>query len=67
MRSRKNMSHEFDQGYHNEPFRTLCASYPGEDTYPRSEFRVEWGPIFHRGRLDRSAKVPCNWTGSCPT
>ena len=40
------MSHEFDQGYHNEPFRTLCASYPGEDTYPRSEFRVEWGPYF---------------------
>ena len=51
------MSHEFDQGYHNEPFRTLCASYPGEDTYPRSEFRVEWGPIFHRGRLVGSAKV----------
>lgn len=51
------MSHEFDEGYHNEPFRTLCMSFPGEDIYPQSEFHVEWGPIFHRGRLNGSAKV----------
>jgi hypothetical protein len=25
--------------------------------YPPEDFRVEWGPIFHRGRLDGSAKV----------
>lgn len=51
------MSIEFDEGYQNEPFRTLCTRFPGDDIYPRSEFRVEWGPIFHRGRLDGSAKV----------
>jgi hypothetical protein len=27
------------------------------DVYPSSQFRVEWGPIFHRGRLDGSARV----------
>jgi hypothetical protein len=25
--------------------------------YPPKDFRVEWGPIFHRGRLDGSARV----------
>jgi hypothetical protein len=25
--------------------------------YPPSQFRVEWGPIFHRGRLDGSVRV----------
>jgi uracil-DNA glycosylase len=25
--------------------------------YPAADFRVEWGPIFHRGRLDGSARV----------
>jgi uracil-DNA glycosylase len=51
------MIHEFDQGYSQEPFRTLCSKFPGQDAYPQSRFRVEWGPIFHRGRLDGSAKV----------
>ena len=51
------MTHDFDQGYSLEPFRTLCTKYPGEDAFPRSHFRVEWGPIFHRGRLDGSARV----------
>lgn len=48
---------EFDPGYHCEPFRTLCADYPGPETYPPSRFRVEWGPIFHRGRLDGTARL----------
>ena len=47
----------FDKGYCSEPFQTLCFNYPGVDAYPQSLFRVEWGPIFHRGRLDGSAKV----------
>lgn len=51
------MSHSFDPGYFAEPFRTLCAEYPEADVYPASQFRVEWGPIFHRGRLDGSARV----------
>ena len=51
------MSHPFDPGYGDEPFRTLAQEYPGEDVYPPSQFRVEWGPIFHRGRLDGSARV----------
>jgi hypothetical protein len=44
-------------GYVAEPFASLVADYPGDDVYPASDFRVEWGPIFHRGRLDGSARV----------
>ena len=51
------MTHPFDPGYGNEPFQTLCADYPGTDVYPPERFRIEWGPIFHRGRLDGSARV----------
>jgi hypothetical protein len=51
------MTHPFDPGYGAEPFRTLCEDYPGGDVYPPADFRVEWGPIFHRGRLDGSARV----------
>jgi uracil-DNA glycosylase len=50
-------SHQFDPGYVQEPFRSLCENYPGEETYPADDFRVEWGPVFHRGRLDGSARV----------
>jgi hypothetical protein len=49
--------HEFDPGYADEPFRSLAADYPGEEVYPAADFRVEWGPVFHRGRLDGSARV----------
>jgi uracil-DNA glycosylase len=48
---------EFDAGYGDEPWRTLCAEFPGEDVYPPADFRTEWGPIFHRGRLDGTARV----------
>jgi uracil-DNA glycosylase len=48
---------DFDAGYGDEPFATLCRSYPGPETYPPRDFRVEWGPVFHRGRLDGSARV----------
>lgn len=51
------MPQPFCSGYAEEPFRTLCAEFPGEDAYPRAQFRVEWGPIFHRGRLDGRARV----------
>ena len=51
------MAHTFDPGYFVEPFRTLCAEYPESDVYPATQFRIEWGPIFHRGRLDGSARV----------
>ena len=51
------MPHPFDPGYVAEPFLTLCAEYPEADVYPPDQFRVEWGPIFHRGRLDGSARV----------
>lgn len=47
---------DFCAGY-PAPFKTLCESYPGEDVYPPADFRTEWGPIFHRGRLDGSARV----------
>ena len=51
------MSHSFDLGYFVEPFLTLSQNYPEADVYPLDQFRVEWGPIFHRGRLDGSARV----------
>jgi len=51
------MTHDFCPGYSAAPFDALVADYPGEDIYPLKDFRVEWGPIFHRGRLDGSAKV----------
>jgi uracil-DNA glycosylase len=47
---------EFCPGY-PAPFDALVADYPGEDVYPNADFRIEWGPIFHRGRLDGSARV----------
>ncbi len=51
------MAHPFDPGPVAEPFRSLAQAYPGAETYPADSFRVEWGPIFHRGRLDGSARV----------
>ena len=51
------MQHPFDPGYFEEPFRTLVLEYPEADVYPFNQFRMEWGPIFHRGRLDGSARV----------
>jgi uracil-DNA glycosylase len=47
----------FDPGYAEEPWQGLAADYPGADVYPAADFRIEWGPIFHRGRLDGSARV----------
>jgi uracil-DNA glycosylase len=49
--------HEFDPGPAFQPFRDLCADYPSTDVYPPADFRTEWGPIFHRGRLDGSARL----------
>ncbi len=51
------MTHTFDPGYCDEPFRSLASEYPGADVYLPDQFRVEWGPIFHRGRLDGSARI----------
>ena len=39
------------------PYDVLAASYPDATVYPPAAFRVEWGPIFHRGRLDGTAKL----------
>jgi hypothetical protein len=51
------MARGFDPGYGAEPFRSLVADVPGAPDYPAADFRLEWGPIFHRGRLDGSARV----------
>jgi uracil-DNA glycosylase len=48
---------DFCPGYVKAPFKALAADYPDEVAYPLADFRVEWGPIFHRGRLDGSARV----------
>src|SRR6478609_2370304 len=59
--------HQSCAGYASEPFASLVAGYPGEDVYPQADFRTEWGPVFHRGRLDGSARVlvlgqdPATW------
>ena len=47
----------FDAGYCDQPFRTLCEAAPTEAVYPAERFRLEWGPIFHRGRLNGTARV----------
>ena len=51
------MSIPFDPGYASEPFASLVRDYPGDDIYPQADFRTEWGPVFHRGRLDGTARV----------
>jgi len=51
------MKPSFDPGYVAEPFVSLCNRYPDSSVYPRDKFLVEWGPSFHRGRLDGSARV----------
>ena len=51
------MKHDFDPGYGRTPYRRLVSDYPDESIYPIEHFRVEWGPIFHRGRLDGTARV----------
>lgn len=53
----RNRAQFFDPGYRDQPYRELCENYPRDPVYPLSDFRVEWGPIFHRGRLDGSARV----------
>ena len=47
----------FDPGICQEPFVTLCDEAPDPSVFPSGSFRVEWGPIFHRGRLDGGASV----------
>jgi uracil-DNA glycosylase len=39
------------------PYDELVATYPGVEVYSGADFRTEWGPIFHRGRLDGSARI----------
>jgi uracil-DNA glycosylase len=51
------MTIDFDPGYVKNPWARLAREYPDESVYPLKDFRVEWGPIFHRGRLDGTAKV----------
>lgn len=49
----------FDPGICLEPFVTLCEQAPDQLVYPFDAFRIEWGPIFHRGRLDGTARILC--------
>jgi uracil-DNA glycosylase len=48
---------DFDPGPVEEPFASLARRYPGADAYLPKDFRIEWGPVFHRGRLDGSARL----------
>lgn len=48
---------EFCPGYAKAPWRTLVNEVPGDDVYPPDSFRTEWGPMFHRGRLDGTARA----------
>jgi hypothetical protein len=51
------LTHRFCPGYSTTPFKHLVGEYPGEEIYPPKDFRTEWGPIFHRGRLNGTARV----------
>ncbi len=51
------MGVDFDPGYVRARYRKLVSDHPDASVYPLSDFRVEWGPIFHRGRLDGTARV----------
>ena len=51
------MKRDCDPGYGRAPYRRLVADFPDESAYPIDDFRVEWGPVFHRGRLDGTARV----------
>jgi len=51
------MSTPFDPGYGQEPFRTLVRDVPDSTVFPTKDFRTEWGPVFHRGRLDGTARL----------
>jgi uracil-DNA glycosylase len=51
------MSVLFDPGYGQEPFRTLVQDVPSVDVFPTKDFRTEWGPVFHRGRLNGTARL----------
>jgi len=33
------------------------SDYPDESVLKVDDFRLEWGPVFHRGRLDRTARI----------
>ena len=48
---------EFCEGYERQPFRSLCQRYPTLPEYHPESFLVEWGPVFHRGRLDGTARI----------
>ncbi len=53
------ITQDFDRGYVSAPFTTLAETFPANaaDEYPETDFRTEWGPIFHRGRLDGTARI----------
>ncbi len=51
------MPTSFCPGYAAEPYASLVRDYPGDPTYPTAAFRTEWGPVFHRGRLDGTARL----------
>ena len=57
MHTLQGVEREFDSGYHRRAYRRLVADHPDESVYPIESFRVEWGPVFHRGRLDGTARV----------
>jgi uracil-DNA glycosylase len=50
------MAHSYCPGYAGA-FAALVDKHPDDAVYPRANFRVEWGPVFHRGRLDGSARI----------
>lgn len=45
-------THASCPGYTKAPYKALVKSYAGEEVYPAARFRTEWGPVFHRGRLE---------------
>lgn len=51
------MTLAFRPGYGEAPYAALVSDCPGKAGSPIKSFRLEWGPIFHRGRLDGTARL----------
>ena len=48
---------EFDPGYGGGAVHDAGPRGVGPGGFPSADFRIEWGSVFHRGRLDGSARV----------
>ena len=51
------MAQLIDPGYGHETLRTLVQDVPDSSAFPTKHFRTEWESVFHRDRLDGTARL----------